>query len=220
MSISSVGSFQPQNSPTAHLTKDLENNGLGEKAAETVSSQIDSIVGSALSDGGTPDKTKIKDAINQQLKTDVANGTLTQDQANAVSATLDKLDQQKPTGTPPAGVQAPGGVQSGQEGGSSKGGGAKGGASGSSSSNKTEVSRSTVKEGSQKVTTITYSDKSKETKTSYDFTSSDTTDSKSSTLNNLKDLINSNSNLSSDDKAKTINYLNNLALNGVIKTTA
>jgi len=109
MSTSAIGGNAT--SPQARLLADLQKNGLSSDSASSVASEIDSVVQSLHSQSGssTPtDPATVREAIESRIKSDVESGTLTQDQADAVTKTLDQLDQQMAkSGPPPGGAGGP-----------------------------------------------------------------------------------------------------------------
>lgn len=107
MSISSIGGQSQPPSMLAKLAADLQKSGLSSDKASTISSEIDSVVKSAISNSsGKPDRASIREAIDKQIKSDVESGELTQDEADAVTKTLETLDKQtsqRAGGPPPGG---------------------------------------------------------------------------------------------------------------------
>jgi len=216
MSISSVGGQQPP-SIQNRLLSDLEKNGLSDATASTVSSQIESVVQSAKSSGsGKPDPTSVREAINQKLSEDVQNGTITQDEADKVTSTLDQFEAQMKQGggaggPPPGGGAPPAGG----------GGDASSSSSSSSSSSTTVVSTtSTTSAAGVTTTTTTYADGSKNTSTSYNASDATTSSSSSSSSNkSVADILKEMLSNSTQD-SNTTNYLAKMLGSGLIDTSA
>jgi len=206
MSISAISAqLQPQSALRDKMTSALEANGLSADTAKSVSSEIGTIVQSASTSGSAaPDKTTIRAAIDTQIKADVASGKLTQDQANAVTKTLDTMDAQQsgagssssspPSGAPPSG-----------------GGG--GGSAAGSSSSKTVVSTSSTTSGDKTTTITTYSDGSTSTTVSYLPTAK-------SAIQSATDLLGSNQSLDAKDRSTAASYLTALLSKGLVDTKA
>lgn len=139
---------------------EVQDRGLPENRASLTASEIqgaEDAVGSVGS--GRLDRTSIRDAIEKRLVTDVKAGKLTADGADLIRKALDEFDKR-------IGISARGGV-----GGPPRGGPPPGpppaADDDSASGTKTELRRSTITTGSITRTTITYSDGTAETTTSY-----------------------------------------------------
>lgn len=224
MSVTSLTSPSQAASPLNRMTANLEKNGLSADTATEISSEISAVVKDAkVNTAEAPDKESIRAAIDEKIASDVKAGTLTQDQADAVTKTLDAMDAQSQNGgpgkasggTPPAGTPPPGG------GTPPAGGGGGGGGGGSSGSSETVVSTTSTTSGNVTTTVTTYGDGSKKTSTSYGTSASSSADSNSnSAMQTLKDMLSSNSSLSSTDQAKASDYLTGLLSGGLVNTTA
>lgn len=206
MSISALGNQLLLQSPQNRLAADLEKNGLSPTTAAAVSKEIDAAVQSSSTDSsGRPDRTSVRANIDAKIKADVQSGTLTQEQADMVTKTLDAMDQKlSQQGGPPAGGPPVGGPP--------PGGGDQGGGESSSSSSKTEISESSVVSGGMKTTTVVYSDGSTETTTTYV--------GLESSLDTAQSLLKSGDNGNSEDAKKASAYLSNLLGLGLVDTQA
>lgn len=197
------------------LSSALQKNGLSSDKAQQVSSEINDVISKKIaSSSGSVDQKSVRSAIDAQIKSDVDSGTLTQDQANAVTKTLDSIEKQAAGHTPPAGGP-PGGApsssgSSSDSNPSSQGQSSGGSGSKSSSSSKTETDRTTTIKGNIKTIVITYSDNSKETKTSYVANGDNTSTT-------IKDLVAAaNKDASAKDQSAAADYLANTLQNGFV----
>lgn len=114
MSISSVGGRPPSLQDT--LSTSLQSKGLSAEKSSSISSELESVAKATMGAGSMPaDPASVREALEQQLTKDVAAGTLTQEEADQVSAALDEFETQMaanrpsapPPGPPPSGAGGP-----------------------------------------------------------------------------------------------------------------
>jgi hypothetical protein len=221
MSISAVGGQQAQ-SIQSRLLSDLEKNGLSAEAATTVSADIDTAVKSVTgSSSGKPDVASVRQAIDAKLADDVKSGTITQDEADKVTATLNQFEAQMKQGASASRGAPPSGGGGGAPPAGGGGGGGGGGGSSGSSTEVTDVTTSTSSSGVVTKTT-TYADGHKSVTTSVDPSAKAASGSKQSqsasnqsTLETLQTLLKS-----STQDSKTSDYLTKLLTSGLIDTSA
>ena len=217
MSVSALTSQSSTQSQQSLLTKDLQKNGLSVSTANTISSQIETVVNTVTS-GASPTSstpTDVRAAIDAQIKTDVSNGTLTQDQADAVTKTLNAMDaQQAAQGSPPQqGGSASGGAGGSQSAPAGRASGG-GGTSSSSSASKTVKDETSTTSASGVITTvITYTDGTTSTQVTYG-------SPQQSSLGTMQSLLKSATSETGADHTKTSMYLTSLLTGGLVDTTA
>lgn len=156
MTLGAIGS-------STSILQTLEAKGLSESKAKLVQSDLDASLQSATGlSGAKPDIASVRGVLDQKIASDVASGALTQEDATAISNTLDDMQGSSAGGSAASGAAtttagaAP----------SSGGAGAAGGGGGGGSETKTELSRVVVVTGAIKTTTITYTDGTTTTETS------------------------------------------------------
>lgn len=124
MSVSSLNGYNAYNPLAAALAK----SGASASATSQVAAEADTIAKSSSANGTPPDPAAMRTAINKQLASDVSSGTISQDDADKITAALDQLDAKmkagggRPSGPPPgggAGGPPPGGGAGGAQGASS-----------------------------------------------------------------------------------------------------
>jgi hypothetical protein len=149
-------------SATDPLTRALSLRGLSSAKADFVEKDLDASVDAVSTSGTAPDRAAVRSALNERMKADVAAGTLTQADADAVNKTLDDMDAAA------AGTAAAASDQStatGAQGGAAPAGGGGGGGGGGGATEKTELYRTEVDAGAIATITITYTDGSTATET-------------------------------------------------------
>lgn len=155
MAIGSVSSNNP-------LTTSLQAQGLSSDAIKLVETDLDAVGGAVSTDASAAssvDSKAIRAALDQKLSDDVASGKLSQDDADKIGKALDQMDGSS---------DSEDATDSSESGGAAKAGGPPGGGGGGGggSTEKTEQSRTVTISGGIKTTVITYTDGTKETKTS------------------------------------------------------
>lgn len=128
MSVSSLNGYNAYNPLAAALAK----SGVSTKATSQVSSEIDTLAKSSSTNSTPPDPKAMRAAIDKQLASDVQSGTISQDDADKITAALDKFEANMKANGPQGGGRPSGPPPGGGVGGPPPGGGAQG-ASGSSS---------------------------------------------------------------------------------------
>lgn len=164
LGIGSAGTNNP-------LASALKAQGLSSDTIEIVTADFEEIRESGAGSGGAGkvDAASVRAALDGKLKDDVASGKISQEDADKVTAALDKMDSAAKGAAAPAGGEA---ASAGKAGGGGAPSGGGGGSSGESE--KTELSRTVTVADGIKTTVITYDDGSTETETSVDLSGDDT----------------------------------------------
>jgi hypothetical protein len=129
MSISSLNASSSYNNALAAA---LAKNGKSSNATSQSSSATEATANSSGGVGTPPDPKAMRAALDKQLESDVQSGKITQDDADKITAALDKFEANMKANGPQGGGRPSGPPPGGGAGGPPPGGGA-GGASGSSS---------------------------------------------------------------------------------------
>ncbi len=120
MSVSSLNGYNAYNPLAAALAK----SGASSSATSQVSSEAETLAKSTSTNGTPPDPQAMRAALDKQIASDVQSGTISQDDADKISAALDQLDSQLKSGGPRGGGRPSGPPPGGGAGGPPPGGGA------------------------------------------------------------------------------------------------
>ncbi|MFT3966008.1 MAG: hypothetical protein QM690_09020 [Sphingobium sp.] len=153
MSIGSVGS---SNNP---LISALRQAGLSSDKIGIVQEDVEEVVANSIPAGSGVDGLTVRQALDAQIAEDVKSGDLSEEDAAKIAKVLDEMEGKAAGETAET---AGGGEAQGAGGGGPAGGGGGGG-----STEKTELSRTETVSGGIKTTTITYTDGTTETETSF-----------------------------------------------------
>lgn len=201
MSISSLNSTQSIYPVQNPLLEQLKESGVSKEAANEVLSDIQEIKETTR----LQDPAAVRAALDDEIAEDVANGTLTQEEADQITAALDEFEA-----TLAANPPAQGGAPAGGGGG---GGGAPAGGSTESEGSSTEVVNveTSVSDDGMVTKTTTYADDSQKTTTTYDPTQDKSLEEQgqNGVASALQSLLQANGGSGNSRK-----YLNNLLSSG------
>ncbi len=128
MSVSSLNGYNAYNPLAAALAK----SGAASSSASQVSAEAETIAKSSSANGTPPDPKAMRAALDKQIASDVQSGSISQDDADKITAALNQFESNMKAGGPRGGGRPSGPPPGGGAGGPPSGGGA-GGAKGASS---------------------------------------------------------------------------------------